>query len=220
MKKAFGVLIAILWLLLALLLVGCGFFTAEVVHIGITVVVALLLTCRRRDLLKYHCHCFFGGLIICFFLMIFVHGGFSWTNLFSALTYAGIFSIPLVVTDEDVRRTLSNFFRESLIPPAMGGNANIGVGCFMWIFTICMAIFFTLVLGFFATLLFFFRSLKELYGNASLPWKSPGSAKKTPKATQTKPAAAAKPELNENTKPAAEKQPAKNAKTNKTVHWL
>lgn len=172
--KALGVLISILWVISGILLVLNKQFIPEIVIITTLTIVALFLTYRRKELIKSHCHCAFGGLIICIVLGFSMEvKELSFNNVLSMLILSGLISLPLVISDTNSRINLFSFWGESRVPFSLQGKKpeDLGIGCLTFIIQYGIRILAVFVLGFLSTLILYFMALQELYSNAELPFK-------------------------------------------------
>ena len=211
--KALGVLISILWAFSGILLIFNKQFFAEMIVIGVLAVVALFLTCRRKDLIKSQCHCVFGGLIICA-VLLFIQSRkeLSFDNVLSTLAVAGLISLPLIISDSSSRTSILRFWGESGTPfaPAGGGPEGLASGCLVFIILWALRLFIAFALGFLCTVALFFWSLQELFSNTALPFK---------KVIANVPSVSQKPEKC-NSEAEKVKKISENKQTNKTIHWL
>ena len=121
--EALGVIIAILWAISAFFLVVNKLFVAEIIVVIVLALLALLLTCTRKDLVRYQCHCIFGGIIICLFLLMLSAKELSFGSVCSSIAYAGLLSLPLVILDRGSKTGILRFWSESGIPLAIGGSS-------------------------------------------------------------------------------------------------
>lgn len=171
--KTLGNLLALAWLVSTVVFLANGMIPVAMICTGALSLLALLFSCKAKDVTRERCFCFFGGLIICVFLGVLSAEEFSWGHLFQTLFVTGLCSIPVVIFEPISRRQISEYLFQTLHLPSIGGTPEgCAQGLIVWIIVTGFALFGALLLGFGFVALMYFLSLSLLISLASNPFKS------------------------------------------------
>ena len=99
-----------LWVIVSLIFLIQGWLVANIVATSLISIFSIVLTFKRKDMIKEQGYCLFGGIIIVIFFLLLSSKDFSWDHLFQTLFHTSLLSLPLVLTDKDGRTRLVEFF--------------------------------------------------------------------------------------------------------------